>query len=301
MNFWLSGILLTLVIALICFYPLLKKSIRTSQSSQIKRDTLNKAFYLDRLQEIDHDVQQGLVEDAEQVKIELQKNLLEDIPPESAVSFENKSYGKLWFVSGFLSLLIIAGAIYFKIGAWQAQDMVAKTYEKLPYFYERVKDEDNNPLTDQELQQFATALRVKLQHEPADAKSWWLLGQVGMSLNKGNLAFDAYGKAAKLEPENTEYKLSYARILMMSDDSNEKMQGEELLKQVIRRDHTNMQALSLLAFYYFSKEDYKMAAVTWAMMLKLMPEDDARRDLIEKSIRSARDAIAEQAEEKKEK
>ncbi len=298
MNFWLSGILLTLVIALICFYPLLRK---TTRASQVKRDTLNKAFYLDRLREIERDVQQGLVDDPEQVKIELQKNLLEDIPPESAVNFEDKFYGKLWFVSGFLSLLIIAGAIYFKIGAWQAQDMLAKTYEKLPYFYERVKDEDNNPLTDQELQQFATALRIKLQNDPNDAKSWWLLGQIGMSLNNGNLAFDAYGKAAKLEPENTEYKLSYARILMMSDDTNEKMRGEELLKEVIRRDHTNLQALSLLAFYYFSKEDYKMAAVTWTMMLKLMPEDDARRELIEKSIRSARDAIAEQTEEKKEK
>lgn len=298
MNFWLSGALLTLVIALICFYPLLRKTTRTSQ---VKRDTLNKAFYLDRLREIEHDAQQGLVDDPEQVKIELQKNLLEDIPPESAVNFEDKFYGKLWFVSGFLSLLIIAGAIYFKIGAWQAQDMLAKTYEKLPYFYERVKDEDNNPLTDQELQQFATALRIKLQNEPTDAKSWWLLGQIGMSLNNGNLAFDAYGKAAKLEPENTEYKLSYARILMMSDDTNEKMRGEALLKEVIRRDHTNLQALSLLAFYYFSKEDYKMAAVTWTMMLKLMPEDDTRRELIEKSIRSARDAIAEQTEEKKEK
>lgn len=298
MNFWLSGALLTLVIALICFYPLLRKTTRTSQ---VKRDTLNKAFYLDRLREIERDAQQGLVDDPEQVKIELQKNLLEDIPPESAVNFEDKFYGKLWFVSGFLSLLIIAGAIYFKIGAWQAQDMLAKTYEKLPYFYERVKDEDNNPLTDQELQQFATALRIKLQNEPTDAKSWWLLGQIGMSLNNGNLAFDAYGKAVKLEPENTEYKLSYARILMMSDDTNEKMRGEELLKEVIRRDHTNLQALSLLAFYYFSKEDYKMAAVTWTMMLKLMPEDDTRRELIEKSIRSARDAIAEQTEEKKEK
>ena len=41
-----------------------------------------------------------------------------------------------------------------------------------------------------------------------------------------------------------------------------------------------------------------MAAVTWAMMLRLMPEDDSRRELIEKSIRSARDALAEQEEEK---
>ena len=70
------------------------------------------------------------------------------------------------------------------------------------------------------------------------------------------------------------------------------------MKEVIRKDHTNIEALSLLAFRYFEQEDYKMAAVTWAMMLRLMPEDDSRRELIEKSIRSARDALAEQEEEK---
>jgi len=290
MMFWLFSALLSLIIALICFYPLLKQHNQT----ETKRDSLNKAFYFDRLKEIEQDEQQGLLDNASQLKAELQQTLLEDIPAESKVNHDETSYGKLWFVSGFLSLLIIASAVYFKVGAWQSQVVFEKAYEQLPHFYERIKTEDTNPLTDQELQQFATALRVKLQKEPNDPKGWWTLGQIGMSLNNGNLAFDAYDKAVKLDPNNLEYKLSYARILMMSDNDAEKLQGETLLKEVIRQDHSNLQALGLLAFYYFAKEDYKMAAVTWVMMLKLMPEDDDRRALIEKSIRSARDAVAEQ-------
>lgn len=290
MMFWLFSALLSLIIALICFYPLLKQHNQT----ETKRDSLNKAFYFDRLKEIEQDEQQGLLDNASQLKAELQQTLLEDIPAESKVNHDKTSYGKLWFVSGFLSLLIIASAVYFKVGAWQSQVVFEKAYEQLPHFYERIKTEDTNPLTDQELQQFATALRVKLQKEPNDPKGWWTLGQIGMSLNNGNLAFDAYDKAVKLDPNNLEYKLSYARILMMSDNDAEKLQGETLLKEVIRQDHSNLQALGLLAFYYFAKEDYKMAAVTWVMMLKLMPEDDDRRALIEKSIRSARDAVAEQ-------
>ncbi|PVX42984.1 cytochrome c-type biogenesis protein CcmI [Pasteurella langaaensis DSM 22999] len=295
MMFWLFSALLCLIIALICFYPLLKK-----QHNQIdtKRDSLNKAFYFDRLKEIEQDEQQGLLDNASQLKTELQQALLEDIPAQDDIKPDETSYSKLWFVSGFLSLLIIASAVYFKVGAWQSQLIFEKAYEQLPHFYERIKTEDTDPLTDQELQQFATALRVKLQKEPNDPKGWWTLGQIGMSLNNGNLAFGAYDKALKLDPNNLEYKLSYTRILMMSDDDSEKLQGETLLKEVIRQDHSNLQALGLLAFYYFSKEDYKMAAVTWVMMLKLMPEDDDRRALIEKSIRSARDAVAEQEKEK---
>ena len=67
---------------------------------------------------------------------------------------------------------------------------------------------------------------------------------------------------------------------------------------MIRQDHTNLEALSLLAFRYFETEDYKMAAVTWAMMLRLMPKDDERVPLIEKSIRAARDALDVQEKEK---
>ena len=41
-----------------------------------------------------------------------------------------------------------------------------------------------------------------------------------------------------------------------------------------------------------------MAAVTWAMMLKLLPKDDPRAPIIERSIRSARDALEGQEKEK---
>ena len=58
------------------------------------------------------------------------------------------------------------------------------------------------------------------------------------------------------------------------------------------------EALSLLAFSYFEGEDYKMAAVTWAMMLRLLEPDDPRVPMLEKSIRAARDALALQEEEK---
>ncbi|MBF1229256.1 MAG: c-type cytochrome biogenesis protein CcmI, partial [Haemophilus parainfluenzae] len=77
-----------------------------------------------------------------------------------------------------------------------------------------------------------------------------------------------------------------------------KLKGNQLLREIIRQDHSNPEALSLLAFSYFEGEDYKMAAVTWAMMLRLLEPDDPRVPMLEKSIRAARDALALQEEEK---
>lgn len=297
MNFTLIFILTTLVVALICFYPLLRQF--KAKHGQ-KRDDLNKALYFSRLEEIEQDNSQGLVENVEQLKQELQKTLLDDVPSkvQENVDYSGKSYGKIWFASGVLALGIIAGSSYFMVGSWQAESMLEQTYAKLPYFFDRMKDEDKNPFSDTEIQQFSIALRIDLQKNPTDAKKWWMLGQIGMNLGDARLAFDSYQKANKLEPDNVQYKLGYARILMFSEDATDKLKGGDLLRQVIRQDHTNVEALSLLAFRYFETEDYKMAAVTWAMMLRLMPKDDERVPLIEKSIRTARDALEAQNEEK---
>ena len=297
MNFALIFILTTLVVALICFYPLLRQF--KAKHGQ-KRDDLNKALYFSRLEEIEQDNSQGLVENVEQLKQELQKTLFDDVPSkvQENVDYSGKSYGKIWFVSGVLALGIIAGSSYFMVGSWQAESMLEQTYAKLPYFFERMKDEDKNPFSDAEMQQFSAALRIDLQKNPTDAKKWWMLGQIGMNLGDARLAFDSYQKANKLEPDNVQYKLGYARVLMFSEDATDKLKGGDLLREVIRQDHTNIEALSLLAFRYFETEDYKMAAVTWAMMLRLMPKDDERVPLIEKSIRAARDALETQNEEK---
>ncbi|MDO5054521.1 MAG: c-type cytochrome biogenesis protein CcmI [Pasteurella oralis] len=302
MSFWLSVTVLTLVVALICFYPLFKtvKPIRTAAHA-VKRDELNKALYFQRLAEIERDEAQGLLVNAEQLKTELQQALLEDIPATTkSQSMAQKSYGRLWFVSGLLTLGILSTITYLSVGSWQAEAMLEKTYQKLPHFYERLKDEQNNPLTESELQQFSTALRLHLQKSPQDAKSWWLLGQVAMNTNKAQLALDSYARANKLEPDNNEYKLSYARILMFSEDPTDKSQGDNLLKEVIRQDHSNLEALGLLAFRYFEVEDYKMAAVTWSMMLRLLGDDDPRKALIERSIHSARASQEAQDAEKHE-
>ncbi|WP_406812123.1 c-type cytochrome biogenesis protein CcmI [Histophilus somni] len=291
MIFWVICLLLTLAIAFICFYPLLRN--KTEKSTNLKRDELNKAFYFNRLKEIEEDEQYGLLENSQEFKTELQQTLLEDIPEKMSVEKSNKQYGQIWFISGFLTLAIIAPLTYMSVGSWQSEIMLEKTYEKLPHFYARVKEEANKPLNENELQQFAVALRLKLQKEPNNAADWWTLGQVAMNLEKAQLAFDSFSQANKLAPQNIEYKLSLARILMFSQDQIDRQRGMNLLKEVLRIDHTNMQALSLLAFQYFESEDYQRAAVTWTMMLRFMSKNDPRVPLIEKSIRTARDAIKE--------
>lgn len=285
MNFWLAIIFITLIVCIVAFYPLLKKN---RQINDTKRDSLNKAFYFDCLKEVENEANEGVIDDPEQTKLELQQNLLDDIP-ETKQTAETSSLnlGKAWFVSLIILVGGVSFAVYSSVGSWFSNSMLDTTHQKLDYFYERLKTEDTNPLSSEEMNQFAMALRVDLQTNPQDDQKWYMLGQIGMALDDGQLAHDAFSKAAQLKPDNLAYKLSHAQLLLFSESPEDKKQGEGLLKEIIRQDHTNFNALSLLAFHSFEKEDFKMAAMTWGMMLKLLPDEDPRKITVERSFNMA--------------
>lgn len=291
MSFWIAITFMTLIVGIVAFYPLLKKNKHIDTT---KRDNLNKAFYFDRLKEVENETNEGVIDDPEQTKLELQQNLLDDIP-ETAHAMQNEKLklGKTWFVSLILFVGGISFAIYSNVGSWFSSAMLDTTHQKLDYFYERLKTEDKNPLSSEEMNQFAMALRVDLQKNPNDDQKWYMLGQIGIALDDGQLAHDAFSKAAQLKPENLTYKLSHAQLLLFSEAKEDKTQGEALLKDIIRKDHTNFNALSLLAFHSFEKEDFKMAAMTWGMMLKLLPDEDPRKVTVERSFNMALSNLSE--------
>ncbi|WP_373820209.1 c-type cytochrome biogenesis protein CcmI [Glaesserella sp.] len=296
MNFWLLLSVITVIIGVIAFYPLLRKS---TVSNTQKRENLNKAFYFDRLKEVEREAAEGVIDDLAQTELELQQSLLDDIPEQTEPMLTHKkSYTKVWFIALIALVGVISSSIYLSVGSWFSGSMLEMSHQKLDYFYERIKTEETNPLSNEELNQFGMALRVELQKNPQDDKSWFLLGQIGMAMNNGQLALDSFAKASQLQPDNMQYKLPYAEILLFSDDPKDKSLGDQILKEILRADYSNIKALSLLAFSAFEREDYKMAAITWGMMLKLIPEDDPRRATIERSIQSALSMIKSETEEK---
>ncbi|WP_052122486.1 c-type cytochrome biogenesis protein CcmI [Chelonobacter oris] len=300
MMLWLSFLLLTFIAAAVAFFPLLLN--RQHNQSAVQQQDLNKAFYYDRLQELQKDNEQGLLDDPQQSENELQQRLLNDIPQQqSAVSDHALKNGKIWFASAALALASIALLAYFAVGSWHSENMLAQAHSELPHLQQRLAEEKEQPLTTDELQRFIIALRTDLQKNPQRDDNWWLLGQIAMAAGNGQLALDSYKRAAALQPDNNEYKLSHARVLMFSQDENDKLRGELLLRDVIKQDHNNVHALSLLAFSAFEKEDYKMALMSWEMMLRQLAPDDERIPLIERSMAHAIEELKQQQESSTEK
>ncbi len=83
--------------------------------------------------------------------------------------------------------------------------------------------------------------------------------------------------------------LGYAEALTRSSDPEDNRRGGELLRRLVSRDHTDIRVLSLYAFNAFEQQRFGEAVAAWEMMLKLLPAGDARRAVIERSIRLAQE------------
>lgn len=135
----------------------------------------------------------------------------------------------------------------------------------------------------------ALGLRTRLQNDAGNVEGWLMLGRTGMVLGNAGTATGAYANAYRLAPKNSDAALGYAEALTRSSDPEDNRRGGELLRQLVRSDHTDIRVLSLYAFSAFEQQRFGEAVAAWEMMLKLLPADDTRRAVIERSIRLAQE------------
>jgi len=253
-----------------------------SATRSVSRDVLNRAFYHSRLRELERE---NTVERDEMVA-ELQHNLLDDIP-QHPVDNPPAPLSRWVLVPGVAALVIVSLGVFWKtvdlkkVLEWQ------EVTRQTPELLKRVMDPDAPALTTEEMARLGLGLRTRLQDDPDNIEGWMMLGRIGMALNNATTATDAFEHAWKLAPDNIDAKLDYAEVLIRSSDQNDNQLGDKLLREVVAASHTNIRALSLLAFSSFEQQRFGDAVAAWQMMLQVLPQNDKRRAVIERSIAQA--------------
>ncbi|QIK89933.1 cytochrome c-type biogenesis protein CcmH [Salmonella enterica subsp. enterica serovar Adjame] len=172
---------------------------------------------------------------------------------------------------------------YPQVRAWQ--QATAQT----PGLLARALDPQAQPLNEEEMARLALGLRTRLQNDAGNVEGWLMLGRTGMVLGNAGTATGAYANAYRLDPKNRDAALGYAEALTRSSDPEDNRRGGELLRRLVSRDHTDIRVLSLYAFSAFEQQRFGEAVAAWEMMLELLPAGDARRAVIERSIRLAQE------------
>ncbi|WP_421413299.1 c-type cytochrome biogenesis protein CcmI [Serratia plymuthica] len=289
MAFWLIIIVLLAGAAALLVVPAMRQS---KQGAATSRDALNKALYQDRLHELEQDEAQGVVAERPELVKELQQTLLNDIPGQQDV--QTKPITRWALVPGVLLLVVVTLGFYLKTGGLAQVMDWQQVQAQMPELRARVANERAQPLSMEEIARLGLGLRTALQQDDRNINDWMMLGRVGMALNNATTATQAFAHAYQLDPNNLEVRLGYAEVLTRSNDPEDNKQATQMLRKMIADDHTNLRVLSLLAFNAFEQGDFKQAIGAWQVMLKLLPANDQRTEVLKRSIAQAKSQAGEE-------
>lgn len=283
MWFWLITALMMVVSVGLFVLPIYRGKEHDEAAS---RDELNKAFFRDRMEELNEEAEEGLVENQNELAVELKQSLLDDIPANEKSATQSK-VPFVVLVPGILIMVLMSYGLYDTMGNYREVVSWQETASRLPDLSRRLMSDTNEPMTDQEMAELTLSLRTKLHQTPDDAMGWLLLGRIGLANRDVQTAEGAMAKAYNLMPDDSDVKLGYAQSLMLSGDEQNSNTARNLLREVIRVDHGNLQAFSLLAFDAFERGAYEEAVAAWSTMKQLLPADDPRISMLDRSIQRA--------------
>ncbi|EAB5820443.1 cytochrome c biogenesis protein CcmH, partial [Salmonella enterica] len=211
----------------------------------------------------------------------------EPLPADTPVCGARAGWGV--YVPGAVIALAVGAGSYALTGSYQQVRVWQQATAQTPGLLARALDPQAQPLNEEEMARLALGLRTRLQNDAGNVEGWLMLGRTGMVLGNAGTATGAYANAYRLDPKNRDAALGYAEALTRSSDPEDNRRGGELLRQLVSRDHTDIRVLSLYAFSAFEQQRFGEAVAAWEMMLKLLPAGDARRAVIERSIRLAQE------------
>lgn len=198
------------------------------------------------------------------------------------------------FVPGIVVALGVGAVSYYETGNYKQVQVWQQATAQAPMLLERALDPKADPLNEEDMTRLALGLRTRLQADPTNVEGWIMLGRIGMVLGNASTATEAYANAYRLDPKNTDAALGYAEALTRSSDPDDNRRGGELLRQLVRGEHANVRVLSMYAFNAFEQQRFGEAVAAWEMMLKLLPANDTRRAVIERSIKQAMEQLTPQ-------
>ncbi|TRN25847.1 c-type cytochrome biogenesis protein CcmI [Vibrio furnissii] len=290
--FWISTLILVAITCVFVAIPLIQKK---ANNDTVLRDELNKAFYKDRLNELQEETEEGLVDNEQDLIADLKQSLLDDIPAQEQAKQQSSISTMGVLIPSIALVVLLSYGLYAKFGNYTKVEQWQLVSANLPELTRKLMAPQGQgvELSDQEMQDLTLSLRTRLYYQPEDSTGWLLLGRIAMANRDMQTAIGAMKHAYALEPQDGDIQLGYAQALMLSDDEMDQNQARAILKRLSQRDYVDLRVYSLLAFDAFERADYPSAIQYWGMMQQMIGPNDGRYDMLARSIESAKRKMGE--------
>ncbi len=297
-QFWLlAGGMVALAVALILL-PLRRQRAKATLS----RTALNTAIFRERLAELDAEQREGRVtaEEYRQLRAELERTLLGDVPEETAraVPLWSGTF-KLAVGMGILVPLFALGYYYVSSYRGEAAEWMALQERLNGLVAQAVRDpEVLSAHKDVDLRDFTRVLQARLQQQGSqDPEGWYLLGVSYLEMQQLDAARTALARAYELGPTQPGIMLAYAQALIFTNDGRLDDTSADLLHRLLAAEPHQQRALFLLGLGSFNSGAYEEAIHAWQSLLALRGDsagEGAR--VLQNSIARAQTLLAERAQ-----
>ncbi len=289
---WLFGFIVALLIVVTLFFVVLPLVRTTTNKSSLQRKALNVSIYKDQMKELEADLAQGTLTEAEKQKarLELEKRLLDDVAQDEesgATSVSNEPSKRVAIVLA-VAVPIFAVYLYQILGNPAGLEQTAGQHVA-----GSANAGGDHAVTADQIEAMVAGLAEKLKNNPDDLDGWVMLARSYSALQRYDRASFAYSQAVKLSPSDANLLVDYADALAMAN--NESLEGSpmSLVQRALEINPENQKGLWLMGTGEFDRGNFQEALKYWRKLQSLMVPGSPGANSIAGSIAMAEKYIVD--------
>ena len=252
---WLAIACLLLIAFIVALPPLLKTPQAASDTSL--------GVYRDQLNEIDADLERGIISaaEAEAARIEIKRRILA-LPANAATAIAAPSRRNALALGGIITAA--AFALYLPLGKPNLPDK--------PYDATAEREAQASEVM-QEVEAMVAKLAARLKTKPNDAQGWRMLGWSYIQLGRLTDGIEALGRAIALDPNNAALRSQYGEALIQAADGKVTPDAQAAFAEALKRNPKDPRArfYNGLALVQAGKD--REAFDLWVAIIKDGPAD----------------------------
>lgn len=285
---WFAALALLAVVFVL--WPLLKKQTRQSDgdAGQVnQRNLINDALYQEQFQELQQDLNQGVIDDTQFQKLSEELRVLHDGDVAVEDSPHTKTGQRQALIIALVSALLIplvAGLIYWRYGSaadWKIQQIDTELTR-----YVRVNGFDKRAET--MIQDLHERLQQRLKQKPDNLNNWYLLANTEFQLGNYLAAIEAYKKILERRPNSPGVMANLVQVMYIGSGSKLTPPVKELFDKALAADPQNATLLGIGGADAYQQGRFADAVGYWQRALQAMKPRDPNRAIWEDAIAQAR-------------
>ena len=279
-GFWAVAVVFVLVSFAFLLPPLFRKR---DTSNIVALKDLTVTVYQDQFAELDNDLKNSVINEEQyaQAKIDLEKNLLEDIGKAEKADLDETQEADNASPLGnrigagviILAVPIVAFSLYGKWGG----GVEAIDPASIPEEVKVAKQQHNQKET---IQKMLVQLEERLKNDPNDGEGWFMLARSYQFLKRYDDAVMAFEKSLPLGgSQSADVLSSYADAIAMAANRVLTDKAVDVLKQAVAINPTHIKSLWLVGTASYQNKNYSDALKYWERLHAVLDpgSDDANQ------------------------